>query len=135
MFGGGAPQKVDGGCWSRAAWAAPRPAKRGVTICSQTPSAFFALLPHLLKAPEAYALKYFILGGEKLEFGKLPPFFATPATGGRTPPRRSKLVGFFLHYNKLLRSLAVSMERALDSLCSPRTEFWEKSICFGFHPY
>ena len=50
-------------------------AKYGVTVCSQTPSAFFALLPHIVTEPSAYAFKYFVLGGEKLEFGKLQPFF------------------------------------------------------------
>jgi non-ribosomal peptide synthetase component F len=52
--------------------------KQHVTICSQTPSAFFSLMPYLLREPASFAcLKYFILGGEKLEFTKLRPFVTT----------------------------------------------------------
>jgi len=44
----------------------------------QLPSAFFALLPHLIANPTAFAFRYFILGGEKLEFAKLRPTQAPP---------------------------------------------------------
>jgi amino acid adenylation domain-containing protein len=46
--------------------------KEKVTVINQTPSAFYGLIPYLIKVPDqASSLRYAIFGGEKLNPGKL----------------------------------------------------------------
>jgi amino acid adenylation domain-containing protein len=47
--------------------------REGVTVLNQTPTAFNAVMPHLLQA--AHRLRHVIFGGEALELHKLLPWF------------------------------------------------------------
>ncbi|MDR6985522.1 amino acid adenylation domain-containing protein, partial [Rheinheimera pacifica] len=49
--------------------------REGVTVLNQTPTAFNAVMPHLLQAADTHRLRHVVFGGEALELHKLLPWF------------------------------------------------------------
>ncbi|WP_460862684.1 non-ribosomal peptide synthetase, partial [Rheinheimera gaetbuli] len=58
--------------------------REGVTVLNQTPTAFNAVMPHLLQAADSHQLRYVVFGGEALELCKLLPWFDAGGACGRT---------------------------------------------------
>ncbi|WP_395338241.1 amino acid adenylation domain-containing protein [Ningiella sp. W23] len=49
--------------------------EQGVTVLNQTPTAFYAVMPHLIAQRDKHQLRQLVFGGEALELCKLLPWF------------------------------------------------------------